>query len=448
MIDKLHNEQAELAVLSALVVNNDLIYELGLEVVDFYFSKHQEIYRTICELIDKKIKVDLITLSQELESKGKLQEVGGRVYVAKLTELYFGNHKNYEQIIKDFSIRRKLLETQEKNSKLILDTETEIEKVLSETQNNIFNVSTFKTQDDGIKKAIDELYEIRADYSQKYEQGKKYLGIETKFGKIDDITDGLRAGHLWIVGGWTSTGKTQLSLNFINSVISQNIPCSFYSLEMSKVDLTARLVGIRLNISSMKVLKGKFNPELFNLVEKNIDFLSRCPLEIHNIYDLEKIKMSIRRDVYKRGVKFVVLDYLQNIQSDKYTKEYDIITKAITDIFSLCQELQITIMVLSQVSNDAQKGQGAGAGFKGSGTIEAAADWAIRLKRDKTQEKDTDICVPIKMVLTKSRHGFTGTVEDYFMYLKSGLYHTSPTIIEGVEVFKGEQVNILDGIQF
>ena len=126
--------------------------------------------------------------------------------------------------------------------------------------------------------------------------------------------------------------------------------------------------------------------------------------------------MTIRKDVFKRKIKMVVIDYIQNIIGN--SKEYDLITKVVTELQSLARELGITIIMVSQISNEAEKGQSAGAGFKGSGAIEAVSDLAIRLKRYKDKENLNDSCVPVDIIIAKNRHGFTGLISDYVMYLK------------------------------
>ena len=132
--------------------------------------------------------------------------------------------------------------------------------------------------------------------------------------------------------------------------------------------------------------------------------------------------MLIRKDVYNRKVKFVVIDYVQNIISEKGLREYELMTSAATDLQALARELGITIYIVSQISNDSEKGNGAGAGFKGTGALEAVADLAIRLKRDKSKEDPNDEYVPVDIIVTKNRHGFTGKISDYSMWLKSGKF--------------------------
>lgn len=445
---KLHDYDAEGEVLSGLIYNSQEIFNIEfLQGSDFYNPHHERIFNAIKELVfDDGVKVSLTLLSHKLETKKCLDLIGGNSFLVTMTTKYVGTSVIFNaKIVKDFSIRRKLLLAHKENERVIVDLSRETETVLAQTQGNIFKISSGEEkEEDGVKKIIDNLYDLRGQYLKKYEEGKIYLGYECGLEKIDDAIDGLRSEHLWTVGGWTSTGKTMFSLNILNNVLEQNVPSSVFSLEMSNTDLLARLIGIRTNISAMRVIKGKNDKGLNELIEKNIDTLSRAPLEIHSdCHDLEKIKMMIRRDVYTRGVKFVIIDYVQNISSEKYRTEYEIITRAVTELYSLGKELGITTMLISQVSNDAEKGMGAGAGFKGSGTIEAASDLAIRLIRDRKEEKPEDSAVPVRIIITKNRHGFTGVIEDYFLHLKSGLFHMNPVVSEGVDLTKMEVKNEL-----
>lgn len=424
--------EAELAVVGSILLDSDSIYKVIdiLQPSDFYSIRNSKIYSNILDLFNKGEKVDILTLSQYLNSKGILSEIGGSAYLAQTVQSVptSSNIIKYSEIIRDKSIRRQLITAQEYNLQTISDESRDIDTVLAETQGRIVSINNLNKIDDSIKSIIRELEKTQDVYSQKYEDGKKIIGISTGFEKLDDCIDGLRPGHIWVVGAFTSTGKTQFALNIVNAVLEQKIPTSIISLEMSRVDLAARLIGIRQNLSSMKILKGKTEIDLWQQIEQHKNFLYNSPLEIHTTYfDLEKIKMLIRKDVYIRKVKFIVIDYVQNILSEKGLREYDLMTQSAVDLQSLARELGITIYIVSQISNEAEKGQGAGAGFKGTGALEAVADMAIRLKRDKKNESETDVCVPIEIIISKNRHGYTGTIRDYFMYLKSGFFSTSPT---------------------
>jgi len=421
------SNEAEQAILGCILVDQDSIYKTIniLEPNDFYNTKNKIVYSAMVEMFKTGQKIDLLTLVEYLSSQKTLSKAGGRVGVAQYTNIpsSVAQIGKYCEIVRDKSIRRQLLTAQEQNLKEIYNEDQEINTVLAETQNRIVGVNNFQEIKDDAKTIIRELEQAQDEYAEKYENGQNIIGYSSGLEKIDEMIDGLRPGHVWVIGAFTSTGKTQFSLNIANAVLGQNVPTSIISLEMSRIDTIARMIGIRENISSMKVIKGKMDESLFKKIEASKNFLINSPLEIHTTYfDIEKIKMLIRKDVYTRGVKFVIVDYVQNIMSEKGTREYELLTQSAVDLQNLARELGITVLIVSQISNEAEKGGGAGAGFKGTGALEAVADLAIRLKRDKKKEDPDDESVPVKIIVAKNRHGFSGTISNYSMQIKSGKF--------------------------
>lgn len=419
------NIDSEKNILGAIIVDEDKLHQAmdSISADDFYNITYRIIYKVISELYKKGKNVNILSLKGKLTDNEKLREIGGVSYLAALCNIYVNPYQFKECInsIKETAKARSLI-------KLLADTSAqaydnvEIDNVLADLQSKIVNITNSKDEGSNIKDLIRELSDVQIEYSEKYESGEKYIGIPTGFNKLDDAIDGLREGHLWLCGGWTSTGKTFFSLNVVSNVLKLNIPVSIVSLEMTGVDTISRIIGIRLNISSMKVLKGKMEKELWNEIEREKDILYKSPLWVHTTkFQLDKIKSTIRKDVYKNKVKLVVIDYVQNIFSDSGNKEYDLMTRSAKELQALAKELKITIYIVSQISNEAEKGQGAGAGFKGSGALEASADIAIRLKRDKSSENELFEIVPVDVIISKNRHGFTG-ISKYNMTLKSGKF--------------------------
>jgi len=420
MITFPQNLEAEQAVIGSIFVDNTSFYKISHLITqnNFYDERNRSIFRVITQLLGNKEQANILAVSEKLPNMARSYLVECTMKITTATQII-----SYAKIVLDKSIRRQLIIAQELNTQVIYDENIDIETVLAETQKQILEVNLVKKQEDGSQAIITEIEAVQQEYSEKYKQGKKYLGIESGFEKLDEIIDGLRPGHVWVVGAFTSTGKTQFSLNVVHSVLEQNVPVSIISLEMSRVDTVARLIGIRHNISSMRVLKGINDADTTQRIDEGKLFFRQTPLEVHTTYfELEKIKMLIRHDVYARGVKLVVVDYVQNIMSDKALREYDLLTQSAVDLQALARELNITIYIVSQISNEAEKGQGAGAGFKGTGALEAVADLAIRLKRERKDESTNDDFVPVKIVVSKNRHGFTGNIDNYCMWLKSGKF--------------------------
>jgi len=420
-----HNYEAENSVLGAILIDPSSIFQIldFITVEDFDNLRNKIIFRKILEIFNQGKQVDLVILAEELNKSNLMEESGGYSEIAELMNSVSTstNIRKHAEIVKDKSLRRSLILAQRNNEKLILDEEKDIDSVIAETQSNIIKINNLSKLDDGVGSIIFDLEKVQNEYQLKYEKGQKYLGFSSGIEKIDQSIDGIRPGHIWVVGAWTSTGKTQFALNIVHSLLEQQVPVSIISLEMSRVDTLSRLIGIRHKISSMAVLKGKNDLEVSDKIQEAKQFFSQAPLQVHTtFFDLEKIKMVIRTDVFMKKVKFVVVDYVQNIISSKGSKEYDLMTQAATDLQALARELGITIYIVSQVNNESEKGISAGAGFKGTGALEAVADLAIKLERDRKKEGPMDNYVPLKIKIVKNRHGFTGNVDNYFLWLKSG----------------------------
>lgn len=415
--------EAEMCLLGSMLIDSQAIFKIIdlIEDRDFYNPKHSQIFRTYREMFISGEDIDIQTLSEKLRNKKELENIGGASYLVHLTSTIptAYNILSYAKIVKEKSLRRQILTAQQYNEQDTYNENIEIEKVLAGVQDRLYKISPIKTKKDDVISIMSDLEEIQKNYAEKYKNGKKTIGYSSGFDKIDEVVDGLQAGHFWVIGAWHGTGKTSFALNIIHSILEQNIPVSIISNEMSQTQITAKLMGIRNELSSMKILKGINDKDVSDRITEAKQFLGQTNLEVHIEFEIEKIKMLIRKDVYTRGVKVVLIDYLQKISSDKIFDETTLVSQTSKELSNLAQELKITIILLSQISNDAQKGLGAGAGFKGSGTIEASADFALVLKRDKTKETPMEKWVEMKVQITKNKFGIDGIIPMYF-HLKSG----------------------------
>lgn len=416
----IQSQEAEMCLLGSLLLDPKSFFKIIdlINLDDFYHLKHSYIFKTFQEMFIAGERIDLATLNEKLQSK-KI-EFSPSYLVGLTNAVPTSSHiLSYAKIVKDKSLRRQILRAQQYNEKDTYNEEIETTKLLAGVQDRLYQISPIKTKSDAVTSVMSELEEVQRNYEEKYKQGKKTIGFSSGIDKIDDVVDGLQAGHLWVIGSWHGVGKSSFALNIVHSILEQNIPVSIFSNEMSQTHILAKLMGIRNELSSMKILKGRNEGDIAQRIEEAKLFFNQSPLEIHIEFEIEKIKMQIRKDVYTRGVKVIMIDYLQKISSDKIFDETTLVSQTSKELSNLAQELKITIMLLSQISNDAQKGLGAGAGFKGSGTIEASADFAIVLKRDKTKETPMEEWVEMKVQITKNKFGIDGVIPMFF-HLKSG----------------------------
>lgn len=271
-----------------------------------------------------------------------------------------------------------------------------------------------------IDAVIKDYKEKREYYIEKFKAGDGIIGIPCGFSRLDEVVDGLRPEHLWVIGGYSSMGKTQASLNIVANLVRQKRRAVYFSLEMSKVDILSRVVGILSNQNGLRILKGYEKDEgkvtdLFKQVQDS-------HFAMHSTkYTLADIEFAMIEENVKEKVDLFVVDFLQLMIVKGARSEYETVTQAITGLQQMAKRLKTTIMVLSQLSNEgAKNADEVVMSFKGSGGIAAAADFAIELQIGEEnkalwkQKMQSGEHVFMKWNIRKNRHGRTGYVDMEF----------------------------------
>lgn len=313
-----------------------------------------------------------------------------------------------------------------------LDIFGDIDAQISEIQNQLVKINRLH-----IRKSND-IESLMQDFDNQVTENKNkkgMLGLDTGFPKLNSRIDGIRPGHLWIVGAYTSGGKTFFALNLMKSIIKQGKRAVFYSLEMSESDIIARTLGIMSKQNSMEILKGWIDTpeEKQELKKSNLSIIT-------DINEISKIKMSMIEQNMKSPVDVFFIDYLQLVQSKKHDNEYDVMRLASHELQEIGKHLNIPIIVLSQISNESAKNpDGRVMGYKGAGNIAAAADLAIELNPGEEdyetfrQKMNDGREVVIKCVVKKNRHGKVGAFETTF-HSQTGIFKEAGEDIS--EIFK------------
>lgn len=263
----------------------------------------------------------------------------------------------------------------------------------------------------------------RLEYIQKQAEGKKLIGYSTGFKCIDESIDGLRNGHLIIVGGYTSAGKTQFVLNIVKALISQQVKVSFYSLEMSKVDIFKRMLGILSGHNGSYLIKNK---EAEDIKNKYVQVLKQSGMKVHTEkYDLDEILMNMIIEKQTQGVQAFFIDYAQLVKAGGSGIYEDMRSLAIK-LQNFCRTHEVPVVLVSQVSNENAKVDSDMIGFKGAGDLGASADMAIELKSAEDKgERERRISenkqIKVKIHAKKNRHGKIFN-DDIFFQPLSGIF--------------------------
>lgn len=269
-----------------------------------------------------------------------------------------------------------------------------------------------------IAQVIEQYEKQQEIYSEQIRQGAKIIGHSCGIDKLDNVIDGLRPEHLWVIGAFTGVGKTFFALNILNTLIENKVPTAFYSLEMSKNDIVSRLLGLQTSQHGIKIMKGSVDD--FKSVQEAKDRLKTAPLTVHSTTrTLDQLRLSILEQKLKNKVEVVFVDFAQLVvilEANNLFQSMSTFAHAIQD---LAKEQKITIVLLSQLSNEAHKSNDSQAmGYKGAQDLEAAADLGIILKLEDPESRDEfinrGVPLPVKCQIKKNRHGAPGTIQMEF----------------------------------
>lgn len=297
-------------------------------------------------------------------------------------------------------------------------TYNDVDSLVAEIQREIMNsVQSSEKENTSMSVIAEEWKQLRETYIEKKKSGKELIGISCGYSKIDNIIDGLRPGHLWIMGGYTSMGKTFASLNIVANLIKQGKRVVYYSIEMTAPDIVSRIIGIMTRQNGKSLIKG-YGDQV--TADTAMQELIKSNLSIHTTKSsLSGILFSMIEENMTQPVDMFCVDYMQLVQV-KGLNEYAATTACAIEFQQMAKQLKVPTMLLSQISNDgAKNGSDVVMSFKGSGAIAAAADLAIEIKlRGEAEEykKNLQAGLPVEMKwqVMKNRHGAVGAVDMLF----------------------------------
>ncbi|MDR3168135.1 MAG: replicative DNA helicase, partial [Treponema sp.] len=357
-----HNDEAEQAVLGALLLDEEAIATAiqYLRPEDFYVTANNRIYEAVLGLFNKGLKADIITVTGELRQTGKLDEAGGPDYIASLTNVVpsSANIEYYAHTVQDYSLRRALLRVSYDISAKSFDESMEPRLVLEETQQKLFDLSdnrhtfSFKSAKEIIPDAIKIIENI-------YHSKQEYTGIPSGFPDLDKLTSGFQRSELIIIGARPSMGKTALALTMAAHMsIVKKIPTAFFTLEMSDMALVQRLIAGEARIESNALRTGFLKSEDLQKLLKAAGNIYEAPLYIVDMPNMKllDLRAQARRLRAQQRVEIIFIDYLTLISSENFRlQRHEQIAEISRSLKSLARELDIPIVVLSQLTREAEK---------------------------------------------------------------------------------------------
>ena len=384
----------EEAVLGAMLVEPSTIDSTMDELTPscFYDQHHSIIFEAMSALVNEHVSVDLVTVSEKLRQKGQLEEIGGPVELARLSQnIGAAAHiEYYIKILKQKTIQRDLIKASYDILKQSFDEGTNVDDLIDTAQSKVFaaiqNNVKRDVQDIGsiINSVLDNLQELQNTTG--------LSGVPSGYPSIDRVTQGWQKSDLIILAARPSVGKTAFSLNIArNAAVEANMPVAVFSLEMSADQLGKRLITTESGLSGEKI-KGGVKLEQYEWVqlEDTLKRLAKAPLYIDDTpgIPIMEFRTKAKRLVKQKGVRLIVVDYLQLMQGPaelRGLREQEVAAISRT-LKATAKELNIPIIALSQLSRNAvQRTGGTGkpqlSDLRESGSIEQDADMVIFIHR-------------------------------------------------------------------
>nr|QGW12623.1 DNA-replication helicase subunit [Nanofrustulum shiloi] len=420
-----HNFLAEKMVLSSLLISSEAI-DITLRTITietFYFKNHQEIFKAITIMHQKKRPIDILTLTTFLQENGLLKKIGGiKVLIELINQIpnlvYL---EEYLRLIKDKFLRRSLIKLgyEAINSGYI--TNIPLEKTLNDFENQLFYI-TNQIKVPKLSTSAELLTNIFLELKEK-SMKPTLPGLSSGFYELDSFTQGFQKSDLIIVAGRPSMGKTAFSLTIgLNIIKISKLPILFFSLEMSKEQIMYRLLAMETNINQMRLRSGKLYRNDWIKLNKVIKILSKLPFFIDDTPDLsiQDIRSKIKTIIFEQTqIGMVMVDYLQLMQNSKFkldnrVQELSQITRSLKNI---AREFNVPIIALSQLSRNVENRVDKKpilSDLRESGSIEQDADLVLMLYRNNyynssvNSENNLDFT---DLIITKHRNGPTGTTK-------------------------------------
>lgn len=429
------NLEAEESLLGSLLIDKDAIIKVADMVSenDFYKEANKILYRTMTDLYMKHEPIDILSLSNRLKEKNVLESVGGRSYLAHLTNVVAtsSNISNYASIVQKKATLRRLLKAATEITSLGYKEDEDVDSLLDESERKLLGVSqkylknVFLPIDSLLTDAFERIDEL-------HKQGAKPRGIPTGFTDLDALLSGLQRSDLVILAARPSVGKTTFALDIARqAAVMSKASVGIFSLEMSKEQLVDRLLCSQANVSLWKLRSGKLSDKEedndFARINNAMGQLSEAKIYIDDSPNCSvmEIRAKARRLMIEKNLDLIIIDYLQLMEgrgkySDNRVQEVAEITRGLK---SVARELNVPVLALSQLSRAVEQTKPAIpklSHLRDSGSIEQDADIVMFIYRKAADRNYNREELPAEeryrgeIHIAKHRNGPTGKVDLFF----------------------------------
>lgn len=415
------NLDAERGVLGSVLLMNEAIDEVGesLRAEHFYHDSHHKIYAAVHDLYENNIRgIDPVTLAEELEKRGELEEIGGAAYIIEILDSvpHAAHVRYYAGIVREKWMQRTLISTCTEILSECYEPEGGVDELLQASERKIFSI--VEQQEDTANMAIGEiLMEAFTRIDERINKDGSVSGVTTGFTDLDHQTTGLQPAELLILAARPSMGKTALVCNIAEAIARVDQKgVMLFSLEQSNLELAERFLCITARVNGHDLRTGNLSNEQRDLLAAASDELHNLPLFIDDkpARTMSQISAISRRQHRKEPLGVIIIDYLQLIEpEDKRVPREQQIASISRRLKFLAKELNVPVIALSQLNRGVELREDKRprlADLRESGSIEQDADKVMFLHRPDAYDPN-DRPGEAEIVIAKHRNGPTGIVK-------------------------------------
>ncbi len=423
---------AEKGVLCSILLSPEGVLntciEQGIKPEHFYFPAHSQIYELLLALFEKRIPIDLITLTQQLSDRNLLEKVGGALAITDLFTFVptAANAEYYLEILREKYLLRQVILTCTEFAGRCYDEQGDARDLLDEVEKRVLAIGEQRFQGEltDIKKQV---MEAVASIEKLYQNKGGITGISTGFKQLDQMTSGLHGGEMFVIAARPSMGKTAFAMNIAEHIaVDLGKPVGIFSLEMSSQQLVQRLLCSRARIDLQRIRDGFLSKMEIPKLSAAADQLAKSRIYIDDTSGMTilELRAKTRRLRERFGIELLVVDYLQLLRSDsrraKENRQIEV-AEISYGIKALAKELNIPILILAQLNRqpDEKGGRPMLSHLRESGSIEQDADVVGMLFRAEVYEKDAEERKEkegeAELIIAKQRNGPVGEVPLTFL---------------------------------
>src|SRR5256714_10102760 len=420
------NLEAEEAVPGAMLLAPGAIAAVGeiLNAGDFYRESHGIIYKTAIGLYSRGEPVDWVTVVDELEKRGELEAAGGKARVAELAVSVpaTANAAHYARIVREMGVLRGLINVGGEVARLGWERPGETEELLDRAEQAIFQLSQTRVTSEfsHIELLLKESFER---ITALYEAGAEVTGVPAGFRDLDRLTSGFQPGNLIVIAARPSMGKSALGLCIAtNLAVRYETPVALFTLEMSKSEVTQRLMCSEAKVESQRLRNGKLAVDDWPRLTAACDKLAKAPIYVDDTGSITmmEIRSKARRLKSREpNLGLIVVDYMQlmtsGVSAENRVQEVSQISRSLKQ---LARDLDVPILALSQLSRAVEQRHDKRpilSDLRESGSIEQDADLVAFIYRDEYYNDESDQQGIAEVILSKHPNGPTDSIKLSFL---------------------------------